>query len=162
MRKYAWAVVKPIKFCFPRPIQQGDATVCARDSSYQVDQGAGRQIDEETFQEMKQLNIWQIPYDKFLKLILPSFAAVEDPEDMDAIAARPHLIVINEFDLYYGVASASKDPGDCIIWTEGEPKDLLSPTQHQCSSSASFILTSTSLHLPITQIAYGHRKCFAA
>ena len=88
-----------------------------------------RKIDEEAFIEMKKSNIWKIQYDKFLKLISPSFTAVEDPEDMDAIAARTHLIIITEFGVYYRVASTSKDPVDFITWVEGEPKDLLSPTQ---------------------------------
>ena len=110
----------------------------ARYSSAQFDQGSGRHAcnnpydrstDDEVFATMHKGNFWKIPYDKFLQLIQPSFSAVEDPEDMDAIMARTHLIVITDHGLYFRVANTSKDPVGFIRWEENAPKDLLSSTQ---------------------------------
>ena len=81
------------------------------------------------FGSMQRNKLWRIPYDKFLQLIQPSFCAVEDPEDMDAIMARTHLIVITDHGLYFRVANTSKDHVDFIRWEENAPKDLLSPSQ---------------------------------
>ena len=77
----------------------------ARYSSAQFEQGAGRhacnnpyadEVDNEVFKEMSVSKIWQISYQNFKNLINPSFAGVEEKEDMDAIMARTHLIVITD------------------------------------------------------------------
>ena len=110
----------------------------ARYPSAQFDQGSGRHAcnnpydrstDDEVFATLHKGNFWKIPYDKFLQLIQPSFSAVEDPEDMDAIMVRTHLIVITDHGLYFRVANTSKDPVEFIRWEENAPKDLLSSTQ---------------------------------
>ena len=74
---------------------------------------------------MSASKLWQANHEKFLKLIKPSFRAVEDDEDMDAILARTHLIVITDSGLYYRLASTSKDPVSFIAWDPKEPKDLM-------------------------------------
>ena len=118
--------------------QEEDATVWARYSSAQFEQGAGKhacnnpyanEIDNEVFKETSVSKIWQISYENFKKLINPSFAGVEEKEDMDAIMARTHLIVITDNGIYHRLASTSKDPVPFIRWEDGMPKDLLDPSQ---------------------------------
>ena len=73
---------------------------------------------------------WKADREKFLELINPSFLAIDDKEDMDAILARTHLIVLTESGLYYRLASTSKDPVDFIQWDPKQPKDLMAAS-HQ-------------------------------
>ena len=110
----------------------------ARYSSAQFDQGAGRHacnnpynraIDEELFASMQKSKIWSVPHAKFLDMIKPSFLAVDEDEDMDAILARTHLVLLTDSGVYYRVAGTSKDPVDFIEWGT-DPKDLLAPSQH--------------------------------
>ncbi|CAJ1377361.1 unnamed protein product [Effrenium voratum] len=82
-----------------------DATVWARYSSAQFDQGAGRQacnnpydkaVDDKVYADMKAKKMWTIPHSDFMNLIQPSFSGVDDMEDMNAILARTHIIVITD------------------------------------------------------------------
>ena len=45
---------------------------------------------------------------KFLDLISPSFAGVEDPEDMSAILARTHLSVLTDAAVYFRLANTDR------------------------------------------------------
>ena len=77
---------------------------------------------------MKTSNIWDISHDDFVKLITPSFSAVDEVEDMDAIMARTHFIVITDNGIYYRVAATTKTSINFIPWGN-EPKDLLAQSQ---------------------------------
>ena len=110
----------------------------ARYSSAQFDQGAGRHacnnpynrtIDEALFADMQKSKIWSAPHDKFVSMIKPSFLAVDEDEDMDAILARTHIVLLTDSGIYYRIAGTSKDPVDFIEWGT-DPKDLLAPSQH--------------------------------
>ena len=111
----------------------------ARHSSAQFDQGSGRpacnnpyhrDTDEKLYKEMKASGLRQITYEDFLKIIKPSFLAVDEDEDLDAILAKTHLIVLTESGVYHRVASTSKDPVNFIEWDSNQPKDLMAPSQH--------------------------------
>ena len=119
--------------------KEEDATVWARYSSAQFEQGAGRhacnnpydrRVDEEAFAAMNSRKIWEIPHETFLKLINPSFCGVDDDEDMAAILARTHLIVLTDNGIYYRVAATSTSPVPFIEWEKDQPKDLLVPSYH--------------------------------
>ncbi|CAE7830488.1 unnamed protein product [Symbiodinium necroappetens] len=115
-----------------------DATVWARYTSAQFDQGAGRHacnnpyardLDEKLYMDMKKSKVWQAPHNKFIDMIKPSFAAIDEDEDMDAILARTHIILITDCGIYYRVASTSKDPISFIQWDDNEPMDLMTASQ---------------------------------
>lgn len=118
--------------------QEEDATVWARYSSAQFDQGAGRhacnspcnaQLAEDIVQEAVNNGKTAVSRKNFLDLISPSFAGVEGPEDMSAILARTHLIVLADPPVYFRLASADKGDVDFITWPSNEPRDLLTPEQ---------------------------------
>ena len=77
---------------------------------------------------MKTSKIWEISHHNFVKLITPSFSAVDEVEDMDAIMARTHYIVITDNGMYYRVAATTKTSINFIPWGN-EPKDLLGQSQ---------------------------------
>ena len=113
-----------------------DATVWARYTSAQFDQGASRQacnnaydreLEKKLYDEMQGSRSYQIDYTKFVLLIRPSFASVDEGEDMDAILTRTHMILITPHGVYYRVATTSQDPVSFIAWPAGEPHDLLAP-----------------------------------
>ena len=79
---------------------------------------------------MNASKVWHAGHEEFLKMIKPSFLAVDEDEDMDAILARTHLIVITDSGVYYRVASTSKDPVSFMLWDPKEPKDLVAASQH--------------------------------
>ncbi|CAE7034963.1 GIP [Symbiodinium sp. CCMP2592] len=115
-----------------------DATVWARYSSAYFEQGAGRQacnnpynrqIDEEAHKNMKASNIWEIPHKQFLELIQPSFSSIDEAEDMDAILARTHVIVITDHGLYWRLAKVEKTNIRFVQWPSDEPRDLLVQSQ---------------------------------
>ena len=87
-----------------------------------------RAEDDKAFAQMKTSNIWEISHDDFVKLITPSFSAVDEVEDMDAIMARTHFIVITDNGIYYRVAATTKTSINFIPWGN-EPKDLLAQSQ---------------------------------
>ena len=86
-------------------------------------------IDEALFADMQKPKIWSAPRDKFVSVIKPSFLAVDEDEDMDAILARTHIVLLTDSGIYYRIAGTSKDPVDFIEWGT-DPKDLLAPSQH--------------------------------
>ena len=108
----------------------------ARYSSAQFDQGSGRHacnnpynhvLDCELFEKMQSTGFWNIQHKDFLDLIAPSFTGVEDAEDMAAILARMHVIVLTENGVYYRVASTEKGNVDFIAWQNPQMKDILAP-----------------------------------
>ena len=89
----------------------------ARYSSAQFDQGAGRHacnnpyndvVEEQLFQEMQKKGASSISHKDFLDIIAPSFTAVEDKEDMAAILARTHVILLTENGVYHRVSNTQK------------------------------------------------------
>ena len=50
----------------------------------------------------------KITFVEFLDLIQPSFAAIDSKEDMDAILARTHVVLLGEHGVYWRVASIEK------------------------------------------------------
>lgn len=70
-----------------------------------------------------------VSHKDFLDLIGPSFAGVEDSEDMSAILARTHLIVLTDSAVYWCLARADKGDVDFITWPSNEPRDLLTHEQ---------------------------------
>ena len=118
--------------------QEEDATVWARYSSAQFDQGAGRhacnnpyntEVDESIIKEALKNGKTMVSHKDFLDLIGPSFAGVEDPEDMNAILARTHLIVLTETAVYWRLARTDKGDVDFIAWPANESRDLLAEDQ---------------------------------
>ena len=57
---------------------------------------------------MKTGNAWEISHHDIVKLITPSFSAVDEVEDMDAIMARTRFIVITDNGIYYRVEATAK------------------------------------------------------
>lgn len=106
----------------------------ARYSSAQFDQGAGRHacnnpyndlVEEQLFQEMQKKGASSISHQDFLDIIAPSFTAVEAKEDMAAILARTHVIVLTENGVYYRVSNTQKVDVPFIQWPEPSIKDIL-------------------------------------
>ena len=121
-------------------LQEEDATVWARYSSAYFEQGAGRQAcnnpynrqtDEEAYNSMKTSNIWEISHKQFLELIQPSFSSIDEVEDMDAILARTHVIVITDHGLYWRLAKVKKANIRFVQWPSHEPHDLLVQSQKE-------------------------------
>ena len=78
--------------------QEEDATVWARHSSAQFDQGSGHHacnnpynhvLECELFQKMQSTSTWHVAHKDFLDIIAPSFIGVGGSEDMAAILACP-------------------------------------------------------------------------
>lgn len=63
-----------------------------------------RGVDEEMFKQMESKQERRIPYKEFLALIQPSCASVDSLDDMDAIMARTHMVVITDHGVYWRVA----------------------------------------------------------
>ena len=116
-------------------LQEEDATVWARYSSAQFDQGAGRHACHNPYaaalepaileNAMKAGKTDSISFKDFSDLIAPSFGGVEDAEDMAAIFARTHLIVLTEKGVYWRVAGTDKNDVNVIPWPENASKDIL-------------------------------------
>ncbi|CAE7776876.1 unnamed protein product [Symbiodinium sp. CCMP2592] len=120
-------------------LQKMDASFLKAYSSAHFEQGAGRHacnnpydrsVDEEAFASMKTTKCWHISHENFIKLITPSFSAVDEAEDLDAILARTHFIVLTDSGVYHRVAATAKDYVSFIPW-DNEPKDLLVQSQHE-------------------------------
>ena len=118
--------------------KEEDATVWARYSSAYFEQGAGRQacnnpydqkLDESMYQEMQRSKIFEVEHKLFLDLIHPSFEGVDNMEDMAAIIARTHIIVITDNGVYWRLAGAQKSKVKFVPWPAGEPIDILAPSQ---------------------------------
>ena len=120
-------------------LQEEDATVWARYSSAQFHQGAGRHACNNPYNAKLELEILEnaskaakmncIFYKDFMDLIAPSFGGVEDAEDMAAILARTHLIVLTEQGVYWRLAGTSTDDVPFNAWPENQSKDLLIDAQ---------------------------------
>ena len=78
---------------------------------------------------MRASNIWEIKHKDFMKLIQPSFACIDEAEDMDAIIARTHIIVITDHGIYWRLAHPQHRTVPFVQWPENEPHDLLIPSQ---------------------------------
>lgn len=71
----------------------------------------------------------KITFAEFIALIQPSLAAIDSPEDMDAILARTHVVLPTDHGVYWRVASAEKNEVNFEPWPKGETKDLLAEDQ---------------------------------
>ena len=71
----------------------------------------------------------KITFVEFLDLIQPSFAAIDSKEDMDAILARTHVVLLGEHGVYWRVASIEKKEVNFEPWPKDENKDLLAEDQ---------------------------------
>lgn len=80
---------------------------------------------------MKASNIWEVPHKQFLELIQPSFSSIDEVEDMDAILARTHVIVITDHGLYWRLAKVEKTNIRFVQWPSDEPRDLLVQSQKE-------------------------------
>eukprot|EP00438_Fugacium_kawagutii_P030538 Skav235987 [mRNA] locus=scaffold348:92891:96249:+ [translate_table: standard] len=122
-----------LSFC--SAVQEEDATVWARYSSAQFDQGAARHACNNPYNAKLEAEILDnalkaakmncIFYKDFLDLIAPSFSGVDDAEDMAAILARTHLIVLTDKGVYWRLAGTTADDVPFISWPENQSKDLL-------------------------------------
>ena len=65
-----------------------------------------------------------ITYKQFIQIIRPSFAKVEDEEDLHAICARSHFIVTTDDHVFWRVASAVKDDVTFCVWPNRRKPDL--------------------------------------
>ncbi|CAE7211791.1 unnamed protein product, partial [Symbiodinium sp. CCMP2456] len=90
-----------------------------------------RQADEEAYKSMKISNIWEVPHKQFLELIQPSFSSIVEVEDMDAILARTHVILITDHGLYWRLAKVEKTNIRFVQWPADEPRDLLVQSQKE-------------------------------
>ena len=118
--------------------KEEDATVWARYSSAYFEQAAGRQacnnpynqdLDNELAKRMEEKGTNKITFVEFLDLIQPSFAAIDSKEDMDAILARTHVVLLGEHGVYWRVASIEKKEVNFEPWPKDEKKDLLAEDQ---------------------------------
>ena len=81
------------------------------------------------YKNMRSSKLFEIKHESFTTLINPSFESIDNAEDMDAILARTHLIVITDSGVYWRVAGNHTSNVKFIEWPHGEPKDLLAPSQ---------------------------------
>ena len=109
------------------------------------------------FAKMNTTKLWEISYSDFVKLIMPSFTAVDEAEDLDAILARTHLIVLTDNGIYHRVASTGKGSVHFIAW-DNEPKDLLVPSQHAIYKSYKMNPQGHQLPPLSMRIPHGRRK----
>ena len=126
-------------FCHLPTLQEEDATVWARYSSAQFDQGAGRHACNNPYNVALEDDILEnaskagkincIAHKDFLDLIAPSFDGVEDAEDLAAILARTHFVVLTEKGVYWRLAGTGKEDVPFTLWPENESKDLLVAAQ---------------------------------
>lgn len=78
---------------------------------------------------MQSTSTWHIGHKDFLDIIGLSFTGVEDPEDMAAILARAHIIVLSGNGVYYRAASTERSNVDCIPWPKPHVKGILAEYQ---------------------------------
>jgi hypothetical protein len=145
--------------------------VWARYSSAQRDQGSGRHacnnpsnriLESELYQKMEATRTWYIEHKDFLDMVAPSFSGVEDSEDMAAILARTHIIVLTDNGVYYRVASTERRKVQCIPWPRPGMKEKTSWPQSTSPSArpAKQILKITVSQMGNTLIPSGRRNCF--
>ena len=126
-------------FCHRPTLQEENATVWARYSSTQFDQGAARHACNNPYNVALEDDILEnapkagkincIAHKDFLDLVAPSFGGVEDIEDSAAILARTHLIVLTEKGVYWRLAGTGKEDVPFTLWPENESKYLLVAAQ---------------------------------
>ena len=142
--------------------------VWARYSSAYFEQGASRQacnnpydrgVDDEQVKEMRASNIWEIKHKDFMKLIQPSFACIDEAEDMDAIIARTHIIVITDHGIYWRLAHPQHRTVPFVQWPENEPHDLLSRRKKTFSEATRRILSNTLPLQVFMPIWFGRKRC---
>ena len=80
---------------------------------------------------MQKSKDWQVTAKDFMDLIQPSFAAIDSKDDMDAILARTHMILLTDHGVYWRVASTKKEPVNFLEWPENESCDLLAEDQQR-------------------------------
>lgn len=103
-------------------MQEEDATVSARDSSAQfwearLQQSIQCQVGIRNLGERIESRIF---YKDFLDLIAPSSGGVEDAEDMAAILARTHVIVLADKGVYWRLAGTDTDDVPFMSWPENQ------------------------------------------
>ena len=81
---------------------------------------------------MQQSKLSQITHAKFLEIIKPSFLAIDEDEDFDAILARTHIILLTDNGVYYRLASTSSKPVD---FTHGKINPKISWTSRSTPST---------------------------
>ena len=109
-----------------------DATAWARWGSSTFDMGSCRQAcsnpyctEAETKAVLKSTGD-TITHDEFVKLVLPSLAAVEEAAGLDAIFARALFIVVTEKHIFWSVANPLQVPVRFAAWPKPDRMDLLS------------------------------------
>ena len=102
----------------------------------QWDQGSGRHdcnnlydrdTDEKVYKQMKASCLWQNTHEDFLKIIKPSFFAVDEDEDLDAILAKTRLIV-----LLHPVGLKPTQGSHGFITARHLQKHKMNPHLHEC------------------------------
>ena len=114
------------------------------------------------YQKMEATRTWYIEHKDFLDMVAPSFSGVEDSEDMAAILARTHIIVLTDNGAYYCVASTERLKVQCIPWPRPGMKEKTSWPQSTSPSArpAKQILKITLSQMGSTLIPSGRRNCF--
>lgn len=116
---------------FVNPSEE-DATMWARWGSAQFDRGASRQVcsnpyckvtEEKAVEEARDNTI---SHARFMELVMPSFAAVKEPADFEAILARSHILVLTDKHIFYRHAEPRHVHVPFIQWPNLNQKDLLS------------------------------------
>ena len=150
--------------------KEEDATVWARYSSAQFDQGSGRHacnnpynhiLEAELYQKMESTSTWYIERKDFLDLIAPSFSAVEDSEDMATILASTRISLLTENGVHYHVASTEKVKVECIPWPRQDMKDILALEYKPIFKPTKLTLKVTLYQRGTMLIPFGRTNCFA-
>eukprot|EP00438_Fugacium_kawagutii_P036447 Skav213608 [mRNA] locus=scaffold1971:113239:115468:+ [translate_table: standard] len=84
-------------------------------------------MDAELAKKINAEGIMDVSHADFLAFLAPSFTGIEDPQDMAAILARTHLIVLTDNGVYYRIASTEEKNVDFIKWPNSNERDLLAP-----------------------------------
>jgi hypothetical protein len=109
-----------------------DATTWARWGSSSFDMGSCRQAcsnpycEETEARAVLQSKDGTITHAEFVKLVLPSLAAVKEKADLDAIFARAHFIIVTEKHVFWRVATPLKVPIHFMAWPNPNRADLMS------------------------------------
>ena len=92
----------------------------------------------------------EVSHADFLALLAPSFAGVEDAQDMAAILPRTHLIVLTDSGVYYRVASTQEQAVQFLTWPDSTDRDLLAasyrPVFHAYKKNPSMQTLPESFH----------------
>jgi hypothetical protein len=115
-------------FLFPT---EEDCTLWARYGSSTFDQSASRQACNNPICKTSVKNAIEkaqhaAPFELFLDIIKPSFKAITDEEDLLAILARTHVVVISDETVFWRFASEDKNPVPFRLWPKNVKPDLFS------------------------------------